>query len=78
MVLLGVAVVMENEVRKGTKGRIHFIDANYELLKRGQYEKLANPLALTLDVKNVPLEVYEARNAVQIARSTGGSPTRWP
>lgn len=64
-------IVLENEVRKGTKGRIHFIEAKYELLKRGQYEKLANPLDLGLDLKNVPLEVYEARNAVQIARSVG-------
>jgi outer membrane protein OmpA-like peptidoglycan-associated protein len=37
-------------------------------MKRGQYEKIGNPLALTLDPK-VPLEVYEARNAVDIAKS---------
>lgn len=64
-------IVLENEVRKNTKGRLHFIEAKYELLKRGQYEKLANPLNLTVDTKNVPLELYEARNAVQIARSIG-------
>jgi outer membrane protein OmpA-like peptidoglycan-associated protein len=39
-------------------------------MKRGQYEKIGNPLALTLDPK-VPLEVYEARNAVDIAKSRG-------
>ncbi|MCD6392802.1 MAG: OmpA family protein, partial [Planctomycetes bacterium] len=44
-------IVLENELRKGTKGRVHFIEAKYELLKRGQYKKLANPLALTLDTK---------------------------
>ena len=38
---------------------------------RGQYEKLSNPLQLTVDTKNVPLELYEARNAVLIARSFG-------
>jgi outer membrane protein OmpA-like peptidoglycan-associated protein len=38
-------------------------------MRRAQYEKLGNPLALSLDVKNVPLEMYEARNAVDIARS---------
>ena len=63
-------IVMENVVRADTKGKIEEIDAKYELLKRGQYEHLANPLALKLD-RAVPLELYEARNAVQIARSMG-------
>ncbi len=63
-------VVMENVVRADTKGKIEEIDAKYELLKRGQYETLANPLVLKLDRK-VPLELYEARNAVQIAKSMG-------
>lgn len=62
-------VVLQNEIRKGTKGKLHFINAKYELLKRGEYKKLSNPLALTLDLKKVPLELYEARNAVQIAKS---------
>lgn len=64
-------VILQNERREGTKGRLHFVEAKYELLKRGQYEKLANPLSLTLDLKNTPLELYEARNAVQVARSVG-------
>jgi len=38
-------------------------------MKRSQYQKIGNPLALTLDLKNVPLEMYEARNAVEIAKS---------
>lgn len=63
-------VVMENVVRADTKGKIEEIDARYELLQRGQYQRLANPLALKLDSK-VPLELYEARNAVQIARAVG-------
>ena len=63
-------VVMENVVRPDTTGKIEVIDAKYELLQRGQYERLANPLALKIDPK-MPLELYEARNAVQIARSTG-------
>ena len=63
-------VVMENVVRKDTKGKIEEIDAKYELLQRGQYERLTNPLELKLDRK-VPLELYEARNAVQIARASG-------
>ena len=63
-------VVMENPVREDTQGKIEEMDAKYELLERGQYEPLANPLALKSDPK-VPLELYEARNAVQIARATG-------
>jgi len=63
-------IVMENVVRADTKGKIEEIDAKYELLQRGQYQRLANPLALRLDQK-LPLELYEARNAVQIARSAG-------
>jgi outer membrane protein OmpA-like peptidoglycan-associated protein len=63
-------IVMENVVRADTKGKIEEIDARYELLQRGQYQRLANPLALKLDQK-VPLELYQARNAVQIARAVG-------
>jgi outer membrane protein OmpA-like peptidoglycan-associated protein len=61
-------VVLENEPRKGTKGKI-FVVNDYRLMKRSQYQKIGNPLALTLDLKNVPLEMYEARNAVEIAKS---------
>ena len=61
---------MENVVRADTKGKIEEIDAKYELLQRGQYQRLANPLALKIDQK-LPLELYEARNAVQIARAVG-------
>ncbi len=63
-------IVMENEVRADTKGKIEQVDAKYELLQRGQYQRLTNPLALKLDRK-LPLELYEARNAVQIARAVG-------
>ena len=66
-------IVMENVVRPDTAGKIEEIDAKYELLQRGQYQRLANPLALKLDQK-MPLELYEARNAVQIARSRGRGP----
>jgi outer membrane protein OmpA-like peptidoglycan-associated protein len=63
-------IVMENVIRPDTKGKIEEIDAKYELLQRGQYQRLANPLALKPD-KKLPLEVYEARNAISIARSVG-------
>ncbi len=63
-------IVMENVVRADTKGKIEEIEAKYELLQRGQYQRLANPLALKMD-QRLPLELYEARNAVQIARAVG-------
>jgi outer membrane protein OmpA-like peptidoglycan-associated protein len=43
----------------------------YKLMARAQYAQLGNPLALSLDLKHVPLEMYEARNAAEIARSRG-------
>ncbi|HEY1481444.1 MAG TPA: OmpA family protein [Candidatus Acidoferrum sp.] len=61
-------VVLENDTKKNTKGKI-YPDNDYQLMVRGQYAKLGNPLALTPNLKTTPLEVYEARNAVDIARS---------
>jgi outer membrane protein OmpA-like peptidoglycan-associated protein len=63
-------VVLENEPQKHTKGKLFQVD-QYRLMKRSQYEKIGNPLALSVDLKNVPLQVYEARNAVEIAKSRG-------
>jgi len=66
-------VVMENFVRNDTTGTIEEVDAKYELLQRGQYVLNVKPSDIgnrQLDSK-VPLELYEARNAVQIARWTG-------
>ena len=66
-------VVMENFVVAGTTGTIEELDAKYELLQRGQYTLNVNPADIRpviLDAKT-PLELYEARNAVQIARWTG-------
>ena len=62
-------IVMENVVRADTVGKVDEIDAKFELLQRGQYSTLAGPKAI-IDPK-VPLELYEARGALQIARSTG-------
>jgi outer membrane protein OmpA-like peptidoglycan-associated protein len=61
-------VVLENDTKKNTKGKI-YPDNDYQLMKRSQYAKLGNPLALTPDLKNAPLDMYEARNAVDIAKS---------
>src|SRR4029453_13623189 len=64
---------MENFVRKDTVGKIEEIDAKYELLQRGQYTVNVLPADLQpmpLD-KRTPLDLYEARNAVRIAKWTG-------
>jgi len=63
-------VIVENEVRKNTKGKL-FVVEDYKLMKRSQYQKLANPLALSVDLDKAPLELYQARNAVDIARNRG-------
>jgi len=67
-------VVMENIIRNDTVGKIEEIDAKYELLPRGQYTM--NVAAGDLRKRAVadpkrPLEVLEARNAVQIAQWAG-------
>jgi outer membrane protein OmpA-like peptidoglycan-associated protein len=63
-------LVLENEISKNTKGEVLLVH-EYKLMARAQYEQLGNPLALSLDLKHVPLEMYEARNAAEIARSRG-------
>ena len=66
-------VVMENQVRADTKGQFEEVEAKYELLQRGQYELNVNPDELqpiAMDSR-APLELYEARNAVRIAKWTG-------
>jgi len=63
-------VVLVNDTTKNTTGKV-YPENSYKLMKRSQYAKLGNPLALTLDLKNVPLDMYEARNAVDIAKSQG-------
>jgi outer membrane protein OmpA-like peptidoglycan-associated protein len=65
-------VVLEMETRKNTKGKL-FPITEYKLMKRDQYAKLGNPLALTPDLSRVPLEMFEARNAVDIAKARGAA-----
>ncbi len=69
------AVVMENFVRKDTVGTIEEVDAKFELLQRGQYTLNVNPSEIKPFEANskAPLELYEAQNAVRIARWTGAA-----
>lgn len=62
-------VVLQSVPRKNTQGKI-FPVSEYKLMKRAQYQKLGNPLSLTLDPK-IPLSVYEARNSVEVAKAHG-------
>jgi outer membrane protein OmpA-like peptidoglycan-associated protein len=66
-------VVMENVLRDNTKGRVDTIQAKYELLKRGSY--LMNQDVARLKIKplepGAPLDLAEARNAVELARLAG-------
>ena len=66
-------VVVENFVRPDTKGAVEQINAKYELLQRGQYTVNVppaelKPIPLT---KNRPLNLYQAENAIRIARWAG-------
>jgi outer membrane protein OmpA-like peptidoglycan-associated protein len=64
-------IVVEIELREDSTGRAQLVESRTELLDRGEYAALSNPLSLTLDLQNAPLDIYQARNAVTIAKSLG-------
>jgi len=66
-------VVMENVISDKTVGTIEPINVHYELLERGQYVlNVDRSLITPYDMdRKTPLELYEARNAVRIAKWTG-------
>jgi outer membrane protein OmpA-like peptidoglycan-associated protein len=64
-------VVLENVIRADTRGTSEAVDAKYELMERGGYLPTGykfDPVILSV---NLPLEFYEARNALRIAQSEG-------
>jgi outer membrane protein OmpA-like peptidoglycan-associated protein len=64
-------VVAENFMRNDTSGTIEQVDAKFELLQRGQYVlDRADYKPVKIDAKG-PLQLYEAENAVEIARLAG-------
>lgn len=72
------AVVMDNVVEPGTQGKVEALDAKYELLPRKQFTfDPASPLATTDGPKlsmgryEAQVAVYQAQNAIQIAKSAG-------
>ncbi len=65
------AVVLENVVAPGTTGTLQQVNVNYTLFKRGQYSYNVEAAAQRYPKSKVPLELDEARNAVEIARNAG-------
>ncbi len=64
-------VVLENVVRSDTRGTSEAVNAKYELMERGGYLPTGyrfDPIVLNA---RLPLEFYEARNALRIAQSEG-------
>ncbi|MGD1093560.1 MAG: OmpA family protein [Bryobacteraceae bacterium] len=66
-------VVLENIVRPDTRGVIESVNAKYELLPRGMYtmEGKVPGFVPVIVGKKDPFELYEAENAVQLARVAG-------
>ena len=65
------AVVLENVVRDTTKGTTEAVNAKYELMERGGYIPTGYKFDPVVLNANLPLEFFEARNAVRIAQSEG-------
>lgn len=75
-------VVLESFVRPDTVGRVEEVQAKYELLPRGQYTlniqasqlasaAMKNQPGVSMDQYEAVVELYQARNAVQIATADG-------
>lgn len=75
-------VVVESSVRPDTVGRVEQVEAKYELLPRGQYTlniqaaqlasaSMKNKPGVSMEEYEAILELYQARNAVQIATADG-------
>ncbi len=64
-------VVMENEIRPDTVGTTEVVDAKYELVDRGGYIPTGYKFDPVVLNAKLPLEFFEARNALRIAQSAG-------
>ncbi len=64
-------VILENEVRSDTAGTSEAVDAKYELIDRGGYIPTGYKFDPVVLNSKLPLEFFEARNAVRIAKSAG-------
>jgi outer membrane protein OmpA-like peptidoglycan-associated protein len=64
-------VVLENVVRDSTKGTTEAVNAKYELMERGGYIPTGYKFDPVVLNARLPLEFFEARNALRIAQSEG-------
>jgi outer membrane protein OmpA-like peptidoglycan-associated protein len=64
-------VVLENVVRTDTKGTAEAMNTKYELMERGGYIPTGYKFDPVVLNTKLPLEFFEARNAVRIAESEG-------
>jgi hypothetical protein len=75
-------VVLENVLRSDTRGKVEDVEARYELLPRSQYPAASKIVQIQQSpangAKKIPLDQYEAvlalyqaQNALQIARAEG-------
>jgi outer membrane protein OmpA-like peptidoglycan-associated protein len=64
-------VVLENVVREDTKGTTEAVNAKYELMERGGYIPTGYKFDPVVLNARLPLEFFEARNALRIAQSEG-------
>ena len=65
------AVVLENVVRDDTRGTTEAVNAKYELMERGGYIPTGYKFDPVVLNARLPLEFFEARNALRIAQSEG-------
>jgi outer membrane protein OmpA-like peptidoglycan-associated protein len=64
-------VVLENVIRPDTVGATEVVDAKFELIDRGGYIPTGYKFDPVILSAKLPLEFFEARNAVRIAQSAG-------
>ena len=64
-------VIMENLIRPDTVGTSEAVDAKYELIDRGGYIPTGYHFDPVVMNAKLPIEFFEARNAVRIAKSAG-------
>jgi len=64
-------VILENEIRSDTVGATEVVDAKFELIDRGGYIPTGYKFDPVILNAKLPLEFFEARNALRIAQSAG-------
>jgi outer membrane protein OmpA-like peptidoglycan-associated protein len=64
-------VVLENSIRSDTAGSTESVNAKYELIDRGGYIPTGYKFDPVVLNAKLPMEFYEARNAIRIAQYAG-------